>query len=117
MLTSTARPVADTARMDIHYAVLNIAMDAPDAVLRAAAPALATQFHPDRQAADPAMLQRMQAVNAAWRVLSDPALRAAHDIALRQQRRRRASDGPVPLASVRPEPAPAIVDAVTDAMR
>ena len=40
--------------MDNHYAVLNIAMDAPEAVVRAAYRVLAAQFHPDRHAADPA---------------------------------------------------------------
>lgn len=78
--------------MDNHYAVLNVAMDAPDAVVRAAYRVLAAQFHPDRHAADPAMLQCMQQVNAAYRVLSDPRLRAAHDAELRHARRRRAND-------------------------
>jgi len=85
--------------MDNHYAVLNIAMDAPVGVVRAAYRVLAAQFHPDRHAADPGMLQRMQQVTAAYRVLSDPRLRAEHDAQLRSARHRRASDGrstPIP---------------------
>jgi len=101
--------------MDNHYVVLNIAMDAPDAVVRAAYRVLAAQFHPDRHAADPAMLQRMQAVNAAWRVLSDPTLRAEHDAQLRRQWRRRASDSAAVPSTVCAEPPRARVDAVADA--
>jgi len=79
--------------MDNHYAVLNVAMDAPDAVVRAAYRVLAAQFHPDRHAADPVALQRMQQVTAAYRVLSDPRLRAEHDAQLHRARQRRAGDG------------------------
>jgi curved DNA-binding protein CbpA len=82
--------------MDNHYAVLNVAMDAPDAVVRAAYRVLAAQFHPDRHAADPAALQRMQQVTAAYRVLSDPRLRAEHDVQLQRHHRRRAGDVAAP---------------------
>lgn len=84
--------------MDNHYATLNIAMDAPDAVVRAAWRALTSQYHPDRRG--PGSALRMQQVNLAYRVLSDPRQRAGHDAQLRRQRRRRASDGSAPLPAV-----------------
>ena len=102
--------------MDNHYAVLNIAMDAPETVVRAAYRVLAAQFHPDRHAADPAMLARMQAVNEAWRVLSDPQRRAGHDAELQRLRRRRADDADMP-HRVSTEAHPAMADAVADAER
>ena len=80
--------------MDNHYATLNIAMDAPEAVVRAAYRVLAARYHPDRGGSGSAA--RMQQVNAAYDVLSDPRRRAAHDAALRRQRCRRSGDGPVP---------------------
>jgi len=101
--------------MDNHYAVLNIAMDAPEAVVRAAYRVLAAQFHPDRHAADPAMLQRMQQVTAAYRVLSDPQLRAEHDAQLRMLRRRRADDAELPHRVI--DAVPVVDDAVADADR
>ena len=80
--------------MDNHYATLNIAMDAPDAVVRAAYRVLTAQYHPDRRGLDGA--PRMQQVNEAYRVLSDPQRRADHDAALRRQHCRRAEDAPSP---------------------
>ena len=77
--------------MDNHYATLNIAMDAPGAVVRAAYRVLTAQYHPDRRGLDGA--PRMQQVNEAYRVLSDPQRRAEHDAVLRRQRCRRAEDG------------------------
>ena len=91
--------------MDNHYAILNIAMDAPDAVVRAAYRVLTAQYHPDRRGLDGAL--RMQQVNEAYRVLSDPQRRADHDAALRRRRCRRAEDAsplsPVMHAPVRTE--------------
>ena len=80
--------------MDNHYAILNIAMDAPDAVVRAAYRVLTAQYHPDRRGLDGA--RRMQQVNEAYRVLSDPQRRADHDAALRRRRCRRAEDASAP---------------------
>lgn len=75
------------------YHVLKVAPDAPIEVIRAAYRVLAARHHPDRSAGDPGAVARMQHVNEAYRVLSDPELRARHDAALTGQRRRRASDG------------------------
>jgi DnaJ-class molecular chaperone len=98
--------------VDNHYATLNIAMDAPDTVVRAAWRALTAQYHPDRGGRGNA--RRMQQVNVAYQVLSDPQLRAEHDAALRGQRCRRAGDGragsvavEVPAGSDAPEAIPA----------
>lgn len=75
-----------------HYAVLKLAPDAPSEVIRAAYRALAARNHPDRCGGEPAAVSRMQRVNEAYRVLSDPELRAAHDAALGS----RASPTPAP---------------------
>ncbi|MFL6592371.1 MAG: J domain-containing protein [Luteimonas sp.] len=80
--------------MDNHYATLNVAMDAPDAVVRAAYRVLAARYHPDRR--EGAGAARMQQVNAAYDVLSDPRRRAEHDAELHRQRCRRAGDGAMP---------------------
>lgn len=76
--------------MHSHYDTLKIALDAPAEVVRAAYRVFAARHHPDRAGADELAL--MQRVNEAYRVLSDPAMRAAHDAWLRTQRRRRATD-------------------------
>jgi len=81
------------------YNVLKVAPDAPVEVIRAAYRVLAARHHPDRCDGDPQALERMQAVNEAYRVLSDPGLRAQHDALLRCQRRRRAGDGVAPAAA------------------
>ena len=87
-----------------HYQVLKVAADAPVEVIRAAYRALAARHHPDRCGDDPSAAARMQRVNQAYRVLSDPALRARYDAVLRRERRRRATDVPStpPLPARRP---------------
>lgn len=89
--------------MDNHYATLNIAMDAPDAVVRAAYRVLAARYHPDRRGGGSAA--GMQQVNAAYDVLSDPRRRAGHDAELRRQRCRRAGDlvPPADIQAPRPQ--------------
>ena len=99
-------PLSAGARVTPHYHVLKVASDAPIEVIRAAYRVLAARHHPDRCAGDPAALRRMQQVNEAYRVLSDPGLRAAHDAALRRERRRRVSDGE-PVAAARTDHGPA----------
>jgi curved DNA-binding protein CbpA len=85
-------PPAHSAAMQSHYDVLKIALDAPIEVVRAAYRVFAARHHPDRAGADELAL--MQRVNEAYRVLSDPALRKAHDAWIRAHRRRRAADAP-----------------------
>jgi curved DNA-binding protein CbpA len=62
-----------------HYEVLGVAPAAPLAEVRRAYVALARVHHPDRVGGDAA---RMQAINAAWATLSDPARRARYDATL-----------------------------------
>lgn len=78
--------------MQSHYDVLKIALDAPAEVVRAAYRVFAARHHPDRAGTDELAL--MQRVNEAYRVLSDPTLRTAHDAWIRAHRRRRAADTP-----------------------
>ena len=114
-----SRPTA----MQSHYDVLKIELDAPVEVVRAAYRVFAARHHPDRAGADELAL--MQRVNEAYRVLSDPALRAAHDAWIRAHRRRRAADAPreararlaeAPASTPPPPPAaPASLHALPDA--
>lgn len=79
--------------MTTHYEILKVAPDAPDAVIRAAYRVLAASHHPDRHAdSDPVIVERMQRINEARRVLSCPVQRAGYDTQVAGQRRRRASD-------------------------
>ena len=98
--------------VDDHYATLNIAMDAPDAVVRAAYRVLAARYHPDRRERGSAA--RMQQVNAAYHVLSDPRRRAEHDAALRRQRCRRATDASVPSAIIQTPRRPQLDNGLPD---
>jgi hypothetical protein len=61
-----------------HYEVLGVSPSASSDQVRAAYRAAARDHHPDAGGEQ----SRMQAVNAAWRVLGDPARRAAYDRAL-----------------------------------
>lgn len=67
--------------MQDHYKVLGVAPTAEDAVIRAAYRALAQKYHPDRWLEDPAQANaRMAEINAAYNVLSNPALRKEYDL-------------------------------------
>ena len=70
--------------MGTHYELLGVRPDASTTEIRAAFVVLARALHPDghgdRPAAEVAAVRRaMQDVNEAWRVLRDPARRAAYD--------------------------------------
>src|SRR5215472_5001453 len=60
-----------------YYALLQVPHDADVATLRLAFRRLARLYHPD--VAGSGSLLQMQRLNAAYRVLSDPALRRAYD--------------------------------------
>ena len=67
-----------------HYEVLGVARTATPAEVRRAYVVLAREHHPDfhtvdSPAAQEAAADRMQSVNEAWRVLSDPERRRQHD--------------------------------------
>jgi curved DNA-binding protein CbpA len=64
-----------------HYGVLRITQDAPPEVIRAAYKALSQKWHPDRNPS-PEAGAIMQAINAAYAVLSDPSRRADYDRSL-----------------------------------
>jgi curved DNA-binding protein CbpA len=61
------------------YAVLGVAASATDAEIRAAYRRAAQLAHPDRVGNASASTEDMAAINDAWRVLRDPALRAQYD--------------------------------------
>ncbi len=61
--------------MATHYAVLGIDPSADRDTIRAAYRARARESHPDHGGDERQMMQ----VNEAWRILSDPALRAMYD--------------------------------------
>jgi hypothetical protein len=61
-----------------HYEVLGVTSDAGTDEIRRAYLHLAREHHPDHHG-DP---ERMQAINAAWHVLSDPVRRRSYDDAL-----------------------------------
>jgi curved DNA-binding protein len=60
------------------YATLGLRPGADATQVREAYRRLARRHHPDRSG-DPRATQRMQALNHAWAILSDPARRAVHD--------------------------------------
>jgi curved DNA-binding protein CbpA len=60
------------------YKILQVDPEAEDEVIAAAYRRLARKYHPDT-ATGPEALGRMEAINAAWEVLGNPARRAAHD--------------------------------------
>jgi len=62
-----------------HYATLGLDRRCTDEQIRAAYRALAKQHHPDVNASSPAAVKHTQALNAAYEILSNPALRADYD--------------------------------------
>lgn len=65
-----------------YYAVLQVSPDAEPEVIDAAYKKLAAKYHPD-VSRDPRATERMVRINAAYEVLSTPALRAAYDASRR----------------------------------
>ena len=61
------------------YDKLHVAWFAPETVVRAAYKVLSQTHHPDRNGGSVESVQRMQEINAAYAVLSDPIKRAEHD--------------------------------------
>lgn len=65
-----------------HYATLGLDRRCTPAQIRAAYRVLAKQQHPDVNPGSPAAVVRTQELNAAYKILSHPELRAAHDCEL-----------------------------------
>lgn len=61
------------------YAVLGVAQDADEAVVRAAWRALIRKYHPDTGGDASDAPERLQAVNEAYSMIGDPVRRAAYD--------------------------------------
>lgn len=77
------------------YEALEVSPRASQDVILAAYRALARTYHPDRNS-EPAAGERMQQLNAAYAVLSDPRQRAAYDVnCLRSQRAQRFAATPL----------------------
>ena len=72
--------------MSTHYESLHVAEDAPEEVIRASYRALSLKHHPDKTGDSLESRRRMQDINDANAILSDPAKRANYDAALRLQR-------------------------------
>jgi curved DNA-binding protein CbpA len=68
-----------------HYAVLGVAVNAEEVVIRAAYRALMQRYHPDKAANSDQAKQneRISAIQQAYQVLSDPVKRAQYDQDLR----------------------------------
>lgn len=65
-----------------HYATLGVLPEAEAVVIKAAYRALAQRYHPDKWSGDPAEAhRRTAAINEAYRVLADDALRTEYDAA------------------------------------
>ncbi len=62
-----------------HYATLGLARGCSEAQIRAAYRALTKQHHPDLHPGSAEAAAQMQTLNAAYEILSDPALRLAYD--------------------------------------
>lgn len=62
-----------------HYDNLKVSKDAPPEVIKAAYKSLIQKYHPDRNLGDKRTEHITKIINEAYRVLSDPKLRAEHD--------------------------------------
>jgi curved DNA-binding protein CbpA len=68
------------------YEVLGLPREADEAQIKATYRELARQLHPDVNAGDPALAQRLAEVNHAYEILSDQRARSAYDHAWASQR-------------------------------
>ncbi len=68
-----------------HYHLLGVPPDAGERRIRSAYRSLAKRFHPDRNSGSETAAELFRQVNHAYKVLSDPQLRAHYDKKLSQQ--------------------------------
>jgi DnaJ-class molecular chaperone len=87
------------AKVRTHYDNLKVARNAPPEVIRAAYKSLSQKYHPDQNPGDPDAARVMALINEAYRILSDPVKRQAHDDWIRK-----AESDSVPQGAKRPEP-------------
>lgn len=95
-----------------HYATLGIRANASTEEIDLAFKARRSQYHPDRYnqgetATVQWATQQMQSVNVAYRILSDPSARAAHDQALQQASHRPAGTAGISASASASKPQPA----------
>lgn len=74
-----------------HYATLGLDRDCSEAQIRAAYRMLAKQHHPDVNPGSSAATASTRAINAAYAILGDPALRQAYDLELNAKQKLPAS--------------------------
>lgn len=77
--------------MTTHYQTLGVSPDAEPEVIQAAYRALMRKYHPD--SGQSPSVERAQAINTAYDVVSDPARRAEYDARLRPPARQASSTG------------------------
>lgn len=87
-------------KLHTHYDNLKVSRDAPAGVIKAAYRALAQEHHPDRNKA-PDATRKLQIINDAYAILSDPAERAKHDKWITANEK---VPAPSPKAAPKPEP-------------
>ncbi|TDR30246.1 J domain-containing protein [Hydromonas duriensis] len=78
--------------MSTYYETLGVSQTAPQEVIKAAYKVLAQKYHPDRNANGPNTTKKMQLINEAYRILSNPAERAKYDDELLNQRQQKQRD-------------------------
>ena len=83
------------------YKVLQVDSEADPDVIQAAYRRLAQRFHPDVTQGDPALTEKMRAINRAWEVLRDPIRRSAYDLERRHAAAAPAHAHPSPYAAAR----------------
>ncbi|WP_375436217.1 DnaJ domain-containing protein [uncultured Hymenobacter sp.] len=71
-----------------HYHVLGVSSTATPVDIKLAYKRLAVQLHPDKHGGNPIYEERFKALAVAYRILNDPARRAAYDQQLRQAEQR-----------------------------
>lgn len=81
-----APPPPPTTTTTTHYATLGVAESADTSEVKRAYRRRAMDLHPDKNGNDPVKEMEMKAVNEAYRVLSDPTLRAQYDQNMHMQR-------------------------------
>jgi preprotein translocase subunit Sec63 len=94
--------------MTNYYKLLQVDPSADPEVIAAAYRRLAVKNHPDTNGSSPEAKARMQALNEAYAVLSDPVQRAAYDRSMASQSATNTTARPRPTVSSTPPPVAAM---------